>query len=183
MVDDRRAGSVNRYFVAQCFSARARDRIRAAMNRGAAEPAEILGADVTLDRGVRFASSIAVDRETLDLVENILDAQREAVAAFFGIALTAREGAGFVRYGAGGFYRSHRDRGSLEAWPAAARRRVSIVVFLNDSFDGGVLRLLDPPAQDVVPRPGCLVAFPSDALHEVTPVSAGTRDVIVDWFY
>jgi predicted 2-oxoglutarate/Fe(II)-dependent dioxygenase YbiX len=30
---------------------------------------------------------------------------------------------------------------------------------------------------------GTLVAFASDVLHEVLPVTAGIRDVVVDWFY
>jgi predicted 2-oxoglutarate/Fe(II)-dependent dioxygenase YbiX len=27
------------------------------------------------------------------------------------------------------------------------------------------------------------VAFPADVPHEVLPVTAGVRDVVVDWFY
>jgi len=160
------------------------------MNRGVSEPAEILDNAVTLDARVRFASTIDINQDTLDLVDASLDAQREAIAAFLGIALTAREGAGFLRYEPGGFYAPHRDAGVVSSWPAAARRRVSIVVFLNSlgdpldgGFMGGVLRLLDDPAEDIVPRQGSLVAFPAERLHEVTPVTAGTRDVIVDWFY
>jgi predicted 2-oxoglutarate/Fe(II)-dependent dioxygenase YbiX len=55
---------------------------------------------------------------------------------------------------------------------------------------GGALRLYgladpgDPAVPfDIVPAAGTLVAFPSDVLHEVLPVTAGVRDAIVDWFY
>jgi len=167
-------------------------RIRAAMDRGASEPAEILRRDISVDEAVRQASSIDVDALTLAGVEQRLDAERRTIGTFFGLALAAREGAGFLRYGPGGFYRPHRDHGILASWPAAAHRRISIVVFLNDStdgspagaFGGGALRLYDAAQpQDLVPREGLLVAFPATTLHEVLPVRDGIRDAIVDWFY
>ena len=108
------------------------------------------------------------------------------------MSLGEREGAGFIRYPAGGFYRAHRDRGNDPQWQPAARRAAAIVLFLNASrasgaggdFDGGILRLhLPDGAVDVVPVPGLLIAFPADALHEVTEVRDGTRDAIVDWYY
>jgi len=161
------------------------------MDRGASEPAEILREDIGVNQAVRRASSIDVDALTLAGVEQRLDAGRHTIGAFFGLALAAREGAGFLRYGPGGFYRPHRDHGVLASWPAAARRRISIVVFLSDStegqaagaFGGGVLRLYEAAqSQDIVPREGLLVAFPATTLHEVLPVRDGTRDTIVDWF-
>jgi predicted 2-oxoglutarate/Fe(II)-dependent dioxygenase YbiX len=58
---------------------------------------------------------------------------------------------------------------------------VAVVLFLS-ACRGGVLRLLDDNV-DVRPAEGSLVAFSADTLHEVAPVEAGTRDVVVDWFY
>ena len=74
-----------------------------------------------------------------------------------------------------------------------------MVVFLNssrstresDEFSGGELVLFPEalpglPAGEpieIVPRQGYLVAFLAATPHEVRPVSAGVRDVIVDWFY
>jgi predicted 2-oxoglutarate/Fe(II)-dependent dioxygenase YbiX len=47
-----------------------------------------------------------------------------------------------------------------------------------------VLRLfVDTSPVEVQPAAGLLVAFPADALHEVTVVQGGVRDVVVDWFY
>ena len=50
---------------------------------------------------------------------------------------------------------------------------------------GGILRLFPDEADpiDVLPTRGTLVAFPADMPHEVTPVTSGRRDAIVDWFY
>jgi len=154
------------------------------MDRAAFEPAEILDQEISLDTEARRALSVEVDADTLAIVEEAIDAEREAIAAFFAETLTDREGAGFLRYGPGGFYRPHRDRGSVASWPDAERRRIAVVIFLNDGFSGGVLRLFnDEGTHDIVPSEGTLAAFSATTLHEVTPVIDGTRDTVVDWFY
>src|SRR5205085_9991991 len=71
------------------------------------------------------------------------------------------------------------------------RRRVSIVIFLNaGDYEGGALTfygLVDDPSWKTFgfaleATPGLLVAFPSHVRHEVTPVTAGDRYTVVDWF-
>lgn len=169
---------------------------REAMDMGVPEDAEVLGAGIETRAAVRLTTHVEVAAEVLEAVEARLDACRGTVGEFFGLPLTGREGAGFLRYQAGGFYLPHRDWAEHSAWPGAARRRVAVVVFLNGSravageagaFEGGTLRLLpEEPGLvpfDVQPREGTLVAFRADALHEVTVVERGTRDVIVDWYY
>jgi len=168
-------------------------RIRAAFDRGTSEPAEVLRGDVTVDRTARVARSIEVDCDTIADVEQQLEARRDAIADFFALTLGEREGVGFLRYEPGGFYKPHRDRGVLPSWPGAARRRISVVVFLNSAreavpgadFSGGALRLAGPRSQplEILPRQGWLIAFPATVLHEVALVHSGTRDVLVDWFY
>ncbi len=162
------------------------------MDGGNVEPAEVLGEGIEEQADVRRATSIEVDADILVAVERRLDAQRDAAGAFFDLALTDREGASFLRYGDGGFYKPHSDCGVIEAWPGAARRQIALVVFLNSSrdraadgdFTGGALRLfLDDDPIEVRPAEGLLVAFPADTLHEVAVVHGGTRDTIVDWFY
>ena len=169
-------------------------RIRMAMDRGAAEPAEVLRDQMTVEELVRHATSIEVDATTLDLVEQSLDTQRSVLEKFFGESLGAREGTNFLRYDNGGFYLRHRDRARIASWPGAARRRLTVVVFLNSgreadtsgSFTGGTLCLFPEGEEqtiDIHPREGTLVAFPATLRHEVALVRSGTRDTIVDWFY
>ena len=160
-------------------------RVRAAMDRARPEPGEVLGDTVAHRDDVRRVTVLEVDDATIAFVERRLDARRTVIAAFFDLPLTAREGCGLLRYAAGGFYAPHRDRGDVPAWPGAARRRLALVVFLNDDFTGGRLRLFvdEPEPVVIVPRQGLLVAFPADALHEVSPVEDGIRDAVVDWFY
>jgi predicted 2-oxoglutarate/Fe(II)-dependent dioxygenase YbiX len=167
--------------------------LRAAMDRARPEPGEVLGDTLAHRDDVRRVALLDVDEAAIAFVEHRLDGWRDAIASFFALPLATREGSGFLRYEAGGFYAPHRDRGDVPAWPDAARRRVALVVFLNGSHDagagghftGGVLRLfLDGPEPvAIVPREGLLVAFPADALHEVTRVEDGVRDAVVDWFY
>jgi predicted 2-oxoglutarate/Fe(II)-dependent dioxygenase YbiX len=156
--------------------------IRRAMDAGTPDDAEVLDAAIEARAAVRRASSIEIDEDCVRAVESRFDARRAAIAAYFDVVLTGREGAGFIRYPAGGFYAPHRDCADVPSWPDAARRRIALVVFLNDAT--GTLRLcIDTAPVDVTPREGLLVAFPADTLHEVTVVQAGVRDAIVDWFY
>ena len=168
------------------------NRVCMAMDAGVAESAEVLEEDFTAQDDVRRAVHIEVPPPILDLVEMHLDRQREAIAQFFGLPLARREGASLLRYEAGGFYRPHVDRAWIEAWPPAAHRQVTVVLFLNGcreaeadgTFSGGALRLFQGRQRptDIHPRRGMLVGFPSTALHEVRPVMSGCRDTIVDWF-
>jgi predicted 2-oxoglutarate/Fe(II)-dependent dioxygenase YbiX len=156
--------------------------VRERMDAGEAEPAEILRHGTGVDVTVRRAGSVDVDEATLTCVEAHLDEVRANVARAFRARLHGREGANFLRYDAGGFYLPHVDRADDPAWPDAARRQIALVVFLNDDFDGGALHIIDA-RRILEPRRGRLVAFDAGLLHEVEPVTAGIRDVVVDWFY
>lgn len=158
--------------------------LRRAMDRGAADEAEVLDLAIISRPAVRRARAIEVDRSALDAVEGRLDRCRRAISDYYAVPLVEREGAGFIRYPEGGFYRAHRDRADDPSWPDAARRSIAAVVFLNDDFEGGLLRLfVGRESLDITPEEGLLVAFPADVLHEVTVVARGTRDAVVDWFY
>ena len=167
--------------------------VRAAMDAGAGGQAQVLN-----DGDGRVAIDVDVSEEVIAFVESRLDAQRDRIGAFFRMTLHEREGAGFLRYEAGGFYGPHVDRAEMPSWPDASRRAITIVLFLNSSreaeatgdFGGGCLRVfgscrsgLAESHIDVVPKAGTLVAFLSCAPHEVTPVVDGCRDAVVDWFY
>jgi len=170
-------------------------RIQASMDAGASQPAEVLHHTIDVEEYARRAIDVEVVDEVVALVESCFDARRDAIAAFFGCPLQGREGAGFLRYESGGFYGPHVDRADVSSWPGAALREITVVMFLNSSrdadpggdFTGGRLRLYPDGAnadvRDIVPRRGLLVAFRAALPHEVTPVSAGRRDAVIDWFY
>lgn len=168
-------------------------RVRAAMDAGTPEPAGILGDSIETDESVRRTLHIEIDGLVRDALEERLDAARPQLEAFFGSPLGVREGPSVLRYTAGGFYRRHCDQGQVQGWPAASRRWITTVLFLTSSraeeqdgtFAGGTLRLFVggvQSARDVPARAGTLVAFPATVPHEVTVVTDGVRDTVVDWF-
>jgi PKHD-type hydroxylase len=63
-------------------------------------------------------------------------------------------------------------------------RKLSIVIQLSDPnhYEGGEFHYQDSMSADVLPKHrGMMLAFPSYALHGVTPVTAGTRYSLVAW--
>jgi predicted 2-oxoglutarate/Fe(II)-dependent dioxygenase YbiX len=159
-------------------------RIRAAMDSGAATPAEIYADDYRVDEDARRAFEVEVDEDIINEVQRAFGRIRPEMSQFFGIALRGDEGPGFLRYHIGGFYRRHLD--VSPKWDERFPRRISVVVFLTsagEQCDGGSLRVYLPDMCEIVPCAGTLVAFPSHMPHEVLPVTEGVRDVVVDWFY
>jgi predicted 2-oxoglutarate/Fe(II)-dependent dioxygenase YbiX len=163
------------------------------MDAGTPEQAEVLDEGFEVQENVRRAMQIDVADTVLAMVEATLDAQRIPIASFYGLTLHSREGASFLRYETGGFYKPHVDRAHVPSWPLTAKRQITIVLFLESSrelepsggFSGGILRLYpdDGDPIEIVPDRGTLVAFPAAMRHEVTRVTSGRRDTVVDWFY
>jgi SM-20-related protein len=167
----------------------------------ASDPGE--RAEVYAPRGFEVAPAVrnAAEHQPSHSLKSAVDARlesvRPAVARHFNMALSAPEPASCLTYGPGQFYRAHADRGR-EGEGEAQGRVVSVVVFLNDargpaelSFDGGQLIFYDLIAEPrwkgvglpLEPDAGLLVAFRSEIVHEVAPVTRGTRAVIVTWFH
>lgn len=168
------------------------ERIRRGMDHGENDAAEIVGDAIATRETVRRGRSIEIDTSLLEFVEARIDGARPAIERTIRRPLGQREGTGFLRYHVGGFYRQHRDRGTVAGWPPAAKRLVTVVVFLNGGipggqrdFEGGHLCLYPVSGApiEISPETGLLVAFPADLLHEVRPVLSGTRDTAIDWFY
>ncbi|NND43679.1 MAG: hypothetical protein HKN58_00035 [Xanthomonadales bacterium] len=91
-----------------------------------------------------------------------------------------------LRYEPGGRYAMHADSEILlnqpRAWFKNIDRDISLLIYLNDDFDGGTLEFTKFN-YIFRPRVGDLVFFPSDHryLHEAMPVTRGLRWVIVSW--
>jgi predicted 2-oxoglutarate/Fe(II)-dependent dioxygenase YbiX len=168
-------------------------RVRRAIDKGHHSEAEVESGGFGVNARARRATDIEVDDATVIFADAELARARRLASRHFGIPLTSAEGSGFLRYGPGDFYGPHQD--CLVDLADVFQRRITVVVFLVSSLEsgggdceGGALRLspeTEPGGRplDVVPRRGTLVAFPADMLHEVLPVSAGTRDVVIDRFY
>ena len=121
-----------------------------------------------------------------DLFKNLV---RNIINPFYGIEVWDSEVPQFLRYGIGGHYAPHIDGRSIwiapngdKIWRKSTDRDLSLVLFLNDDFEGGNFVFPDLHIQ-VKPKPGLLVVFPSDQnyLHGVNPVINGERFSIVTW--
>ena len=117
---------------------------------------------------------------------------------YFGLRPTALQPLKFTRYDVGDFYKPHRDLvDNDEAAQEINARKIAVTLFLNQQGDepdegdycGGNLTfygLINDPAWQSVGMPldseeGMLVAFRPDIVHEVTPVTRGTRYAITTW--
>lgn len=81
---------------------------------------------------------------------------------------------------AGGFYEKHTDY----LYDSGEIRKLSFSIQLSDpnSYEGGDLIIYDRSSGSHVNRDqGTMNAFPSFTLHEVTPVTKGTRYSLVGW--
>lgn len=87
-----------------------------------------------------------------------------------------------LRYREGGFFKEHVD--VTRDHPVLGHRRLSVVIFCNDNFEGGDL-VFPRQGLTIKPEAGQMVIFPSGFTHphEVEPITGGTRYSIVSWFF
>ena len=121
-----------------------------------------------------------------DLFTNMV---REVINPFYGIEITESEVPQILSYSIGGHYTPHIDGESLwqapdgeVIWKKSTDRDISMVLYLNDDFEGGDFIFPDHHIR-VRPEPGMLVCFPSNHhyKHGVEPVTRGNRYSIVCW--
>ena len=85
-----------------------------------------------------------------------------------------------LRYDLGGHYETHIDIGHLGL---ELRRKISLSLFLNDSYKGGKLKFLGITQSEskLKTEMGDMIMFPSYLTHKVEPVTSGVRWVLVGW--
>lgn len=123
------------------------------------------------------------DRQLRELVERTYVS---TIASRLGRKFAWFESPQVLKYNVGGFYEAHADADSYDAergrWHHHLDRDVSLLLYLNDDFEGGELQF-EYFNFRIRPKPGMLVWFPSDAryFHRANPVQAGTRYAVVSW--
>jgi SM-20-related protein len=154
------------------------------------------GDEGIVDEDVRKVLSVKAEASMATMVWDKIWDLKPSLEEHFHVHLRGSEPPVFLRYGPGAFYRPHKD-GHSDSPPSTKNRLVSVVIFLNrrsddpsqDAYGGGALTfygLLDGPTWEKCPfpleaDPGLLVAFRSDTMHEVRPVTIGQRFTIVSW--
>jgi SM-20-related protein len=151
-----------------------------------------------VDQASRRVGCCNLPQEAKKPLEQRLAGIRPSLEKHFGVSLSEYEPPDYLIYNAGDFFEMHRDSGRYGSEEIIRRRRVSVVVFLNrqsgspaeDAYGDGDLTfygLLEGPQWEkcgfpLKAEPGMLVAFLSEKLHEVKPVSHGRRFSVATWF-
>lgn len=178
--------------------------IRSEMAAAARVPAMIrpMGeAGGMLDQTTRRTGVASVSASTTAMVEDQLRAIQPALEKHFLVQLAGCQRPRFYIYEEGDFFLPHRDRDAED--PAAPdwikARQVSISIFLNDvkgrldaePHGGGSLVFYGHRGDQngtgfgipLESEEGMFVAFRSDWIHEVKPVTSGRRYSIVTWYF
>jgi PKHD-type hydroxylase len=174
---------------AQAFSA---EEIKKIIQQGMALPSD----DAIVNNGtseVKYASRTCKtgwfypNDETAWIFNRIVDIIKDINTQHFKFDLTQFEPLQFTRYDSSRqeFYGRHMDctMGSIHK---TATRKLSITIQLSDAIDyqGGDLLLYPGAHPRTAPKGlGQLVCFPSFIVHEVTPVTQGTRYSLVTWVH
>lgn len=165
---------------------------RGGINRG--------GGDPVFDTSTRRVEEAFPSGRTLEGLMSRLESIRPELERHFKVSLQGVEDPVCLTYKPGDFYKAHLDVVRDPHAPEVFQRRtVSAIIFLNTetehggegSYSGGSVAFygvmnmpgLEKHGVALKGRSGLLVAFRSDILHEVYPVTAGTRSTIVTWFY
>lgn len=151
------------------------------------------------DERIRKVESSNLPKEIRSPLKARLRGLIPELQQFFQVQLADCESPQFLIYSPGSFFKAHSDGGKKGHNHFAQLRRISIVVFLNseseepaeETFGGGRLTfhgLLKGPywehcAFPLTAQTGLLVAFPSEIVHEVTPVTHGCRFSLVTWLH
>jgi SM-20-related protein len=152
-----------------------------------------------VDKKVRSVSWASMDAPVVELVKSRLTDLTPDLDRHFSVTLASCQPPQFLHYREGDFYQAHRDSTPhAEGAPVSKARRISAVIFLNAGADepepgtygGGALTffgLFDDPVGQAVGFPldaseGMLVAFKSETIHSVAPVTHGDRYTIASWY-
>lgn len=186
--------SLGLFVLPGCLPGPVCDTLVASMRIAPSRPASVYDHDATsaVKPGTRKSLSVDVPAELDRLVRGQLDARRLDLARHFDVTLESYETPQYLLYEPGGFFRPHADaRRDVDSHG----RLVSVVIFLSTpgahhDYEGGELRLFnlieEPRWQGIGlgsdAERGLLIAFRSDTVHEVTPVTRGLRCAIATWF-
>jgi SM-20-related protein len=165
-----------------------RDEILAQLRASTAHAATVYsGGGAAVQARVRSVQRVDLAPELRDAVMQRLIERKPEIERHFDILLGECEEPQFLRYESGDFFVAHQDGNVSLLADDSRHRRISVVLFLNDGYEGGALTLHGPypdfnVRHPVIGEPGTLVAFRSETTHEVTPVTDGERYTIVSWY-
>jgi len=143
-----------------------------------------------VDKKVRNTQIVPMDDNIYLKIEQLFKhIVKEIINPFYEFEVESSEIPQILSYEVGGHYLPHVDGGSLwispkkeSIWRKSVNRDLSIVLFLNDDFEGGEFVFPELKIR-IKPEPGMMICFPSTHhyIHGVEPVTKGNRYSIVTW--
>ena len=132
---------------------------------------------VKMRRDVYLETGPWVDKVKDALVRRVLP----EIQRCFNFQVTQHEVFKLIRYDAGaGYFHAHRDNESRDT----RHRRFAMTLNLNTgAYEGGALRFPEFGPDLYVPERGDAVIFSCSLLHEVTPVTQGSRYGLLGFFF
>ena len=143
------------------------------------------------DAGVGAGPEGVVNKEIRDVKRITLPSYRGIGATMVGLGMAANHQAwkfdvthsnqtDYLKYDVEGHYHAHVD--TFMRPGDAECRKLTVLMFLNDDFEGGKLFLQNGHKKIYPPQgAGTCLVFPSFMLHGVEPVTSGIRRSIVTW--
>ncbi len=141
---------------------------------------------VKVEDSRRVAERVDLGTRHAQLNELVAKAYVDLADRCFGRSLDWYETPELMRYSPGGFYVKHADsqnfNPSTQSWTKVIDRDLSLLIYLNDDFEGGALHF-NRFNYRLQPKAGMAVIFPSDSryVHTAETVTRGTRYAVVSW--
>ena len=150
------------------------------LNLGAVGSGEKMDTDTKI-RDSKIAFIRSSDKSNNWIFERITGAIVNINRQFWNFELTRMETLQYSEYKIGQFYKEHIDM--MYQSPNQGIRKLSFSVQLTDpkEYEGGDVVIKTGNTDTVHKNKGTIVFFPSYILHEVKPVTKGTRHALVGW--
>lgn len=174
---DEQTVKILRDYAEQCSGQRLQ-----VINNKASTPDNI----ITMDDERRVTERVELGEHRAEVNAMMQSAFIDLAQQCAGVTLDWYEAPDLMRYHPGGFYVKHADSQNIDmhtrTWHKIIDRDLSMLIYLNDDFEGGKLRF-DRFNYRVKPKAGMAVLFPSDCryIHEAESVTSGVRYAIVSW--
>lgn len=119
--------------------------------------------------------------DNIDIIDEKLKIYLKNLIHIKGFEVTGLGPYQFTRYEVGEYYNWHTDSSKDDIYKD---RFCSIVIQLNDEYEGGYLQLKDESGDNTIQLDkgtGRMYIFYSNIRHRVMPVTSGTRYSLVNW--
>lgn len=142
------------------------------------------GNNIAADTSIRNSNIAFIrssDKENKWIFERITRSVLNINREFWNFDLKRIETLQYSEYSVGQFYQEHIDM-MYESTNQAIRKLSFTIQLTNpDEYEGGDVIIRDGSPSAIHKQKGTICFFPSYLLHEVTPVTKGTRHALVGW--